>query len=105
LCSKRQQSVIVSSNEVGQKLTISLLSRRRLSLPDLPALFEINVPGFFFTGVVLQLECEDGFTLVDGVFAFSFVGRESPGNGIEGLGGWEGVCRVGQSGQQMGLMG
>lgn len=74
------------------QLTISLLASRGLALADFARLLEINVPCFFLVLGVLQLEGEDGFALVDGVFSLGFARGKGSIDGFKGLGGREGFC-------------
>ena len=49
------------------------------------------MPALLIPLVVLQCKCEDGVPLLDCVFSLGIVGLESGVEGIEGLGGREGV--------------
>lgn len=71
-------------------LTIGFLALRRWALADLAALLQVNVPCLLLRLCVLQVESEDGATLLDGIFALG-IGREGGGDGVESSGRGESV--------------
>jgi hypothetical protein len=50
------------------------------------------VPASRLAGLVLEVECEDGLAVLDGILAVGIVAAESGVDGIEGLGRRESVC-------------
>jgi hypothetical protein len=70
------------------RLTTSLLALRGSALAEGTGLLEVDVPGLLLASGVLEVEGEDGTTLLDGVLAVS-VALESVRNGVEGSGGRE----------------
>lgn len=55
-------------------------------------LLEVDVPAGRLARLVLEGECKDSLSVLDGVLAAGFVAAESGIDGLEGLGGRESVC-------------
>jgi hypothetical protein len=70
-------------------LTISLSTGRSGTAADLALVLEIDVPALLLALGVLEVERENGTTLLDGVFAPGLVGLERLVNGVESSGGGE----------------
>jgi hypothetical protein len=73
---------------VYPRLTTSLLALGSSALAESTGLLKVDVPGLLLAGRVLEVEGEDGTTLLDGVLAVSLA-LESGRNGVEGSGGGE----------------
>lgn len=59
-------------------------------------LLEVDVPVGSLTRLVLKGECKDSLAVLDGILAAGIVAAESGVDGLEGLGGREGVCERGR---------
>lgn len=73
---------------------ISFLALGRRTLAHGTGFLEVEIPLLCLAGFVLEVEGEDGAAGFDGVFAGGIRG-EGLGDGVEGDGGGEGVCRWG----------
>jgi len=55
-------------------------------------LLKVDVPVGSLARLVLEGECKDSLAALDGILAAGIVAAESGVDGLEGLGGREGVC-------------
>ena len=70
-------------------LTCRLVSK---SLADLALVLEVDVPAVGLAGLVLEVEGEDGLSLLDGIRPVGIAGVQGLVDEIEGSRGRESVC-------------
>jgi len=75
------------------ELTISLATGGCGTLADLTLVLQVEVPALLLTLGVLQIESNNGLSLVDGILAIGLVGLESLVDHVERGGGREGILK------------
>ena len=88
-CARNAPSPIRAPGLVSAWLTCRLVSK---SLADLALVLEVDVPAVGLAGLVLEVEGEDGLSLLDGIRPVGVAGVQGLVDEIEGSRGRESVC-------------
>jgi hypothetical protein len=89
-----EKDVVVPFALGVSQLTVSLAALGGEPVSNLALVLQVEVPGLFFAVGILDVECDDGLGLLEGVLAVSLVGLERLVDDVEGGGRGVGICRL-----------